>query len=247
MNELALLLCGRGAEGVAGVALNQLSSSIAGFSSRAVSFLNLDANEETLSFGPFCARVLLENGCAALVGRFDSFRMLYLSEFQSQPHYEYGKRIKSAFSWSGDVIPEEKNNNLWSEDQDNSKISRALLSKHFEHIFWKPALNRLLDHVSTLEPDPLLMDISNIDPERFVDEIKGRSTQLYSTLSKGVHWEFFSRTLLFDDDTVKNSIRDSIITIANLGLASHFVHTAYASLAHSDAVDYYKVIRKLVP
>ncbi len=246
MNELALLLCGRDAGGVAGDALKQLSNSITGFSSRSVKFLTLVDHEDTLSFGPFCARVLLENGCAAIIGRLDSFRMMYLSEFQSQPDYEYGRRIRSAFSWTGDVIPDEKQNNLWNVDHDHSKISRALFSKHFEHIFWKPALNRLLDHVSTLASDPLLVDIKNIDPDRFIDEMKGKSGQLYSTLSKGVHWEFFSSTLLFDEVTVKNSIRESFIIVANLGLASHFVHTAYASLPHSDAVEYYKaIIRKL--
>lgn len=248
MNELALLLCGDGAVGTAGIALSQLSNSIKGFSSRAARFLAEDTTDETLSYGPFCARVLLENGCAALVGRLDTFRMLYLSEFQAQPEYEYGKRVKSAFAWTGDVIPEDKQSNaLWNADHDLPKISRALFSKHFDHVFWKPALARLLDHVSTLVPDPLLVDVLNIDPDRFIEETKGRSAQLYSTLSKGVHWEFFTSALLFDGVTVKNSIREAILLVAHLGLASHFVHTAYASLGPSLAVDSYKAIRRLVP
>ena len=248
MNELALILCGNGADGIAGIALSQLSNSIKGFSSRAARFLAEEATDDTLSYGPFCARVLLENGCAALVGRLDSFRMLYLSEFQAQPEYEYGKRVKSAFAWTGDVIPEDKNSNvLWSADQDLPRISRALFSKHFDHVFWKPALARLLDHVSTLAPDRLLADVLNIDPDRFIDETKGRSAQLYSTLSKGVHWEFFTSTLIFDDVTVKNSIRDAVLLVAHLGLASHFVHTAYASLDPGAAVDCYKAIRRIVP
>jgi hypothetical protein len=174
--------------------------------------------------------------------------MLYLSEFQAQPEYEYGRRVKSAFAWTGDVIPEDKQNQaLWSVDHDLPKIGRALFSKHFDHVFWKPALARLLDHVSTLDANPLLADIQNIDPERFIDETKGRSTQLYSTLSKGVHWEFFTSALLFDEITVKNSIREAILLIAHLGLASHFVHTAYASLSPNVAVDSYIAIRRLVP
>ncbi|MCM2490797.1 hypothetical protein [Burkholderia glumae] len=248
MNELALLLCGSDADGTAGIALNQLSDSIKRFSSRAARFLAEDATDETLSYGPFCARVLLENGCAALVGRLDSFRMLYLSEFQAQPEYEYGKRVKSAFAWTGDVIPDERQNGaLWSADHDLPKISRALFSKHFDHVFWKPALVRLLDHLSTLAPDPLLADVLSIDPDRFIDETKGRCAQLYSTLSKGVHWEFFTSALLFDEATVKNSIREAILVVAHLGLASHFIHTAYASLRPNAAVDSYKAIRRLVP
>lgn len=248
MNNIALLLCGDKSEGTAKVALDQLSNSIRGFSTRAAKFLMEDITDEALSFGPFCARVLLENGCAALVGRLDSFRMLYLSEFQAQQEYEYGKRAKSAFAWSGDVIPDEKSNQaLWSVDHDLPKISRALFSKHFDHIFWKPASDRMLDYVSALGPDSLLEDLLKIDPERFIDETKGKSAQLYSTLSKGVHWEFFTSALLFDEATVKNSIRETFMLVANLGLISHFVHTSYATLEPSRAVECYKAFRRLVP
>jgi hypothetical protein len=248
MNELALLLCGGGGRGTAGTALQQLSSSVRGFSARAAKFLTEDATDETLSYGPFCARVLLENGCAALVGRLDSFRMMYLSEFQAQPGYDHGKRMKSAFAWTGDVIPDEKQSNvLWNADNDLPKISRALFSRHFDHVFWKPALVSLIDHVSTLDADPLLADVLNIDPDSFIEESKGRSMQLYSTLSKGVHWEFFTSALLFDEATVKNSIREALLLVTHLGLASHFVHTAYASLDANVAVNSYKAIRRLVP
>lgn len=95
--------------------------------------------------------------------------------------------------------------------------------------------------------DALLTEILSIDPDRFIDETKGRSTQLYSTLSKGVHWEFFTSAIIFDDATIKNSIREAILLMANLGLASHFVHTAYASLDPNVAVDCYKAIRRLIP
>jgi hypothetical protein len=109
MGDIGALLCGGvNAEGIAKSALDQLSRSINSFSARIVRFLTEDASEDAAALGPFCARVLLENACAALVGRLDSFRILYLSEFQTQPGYEYGKRAKSSFSWVGDVVPEEK-------------------------------------------------------------------------------------------------------------------------------------------
>src|SRR5258708_32909269 len=109
MGDIGSLLCGGAtAEGSAKCALNQLSLSINAFSRRAVKFLTESASEDALAFGPFCARVLLENSCAALVGRLDTFRMMYLSEFQAQPEYEHGRRAKSAFSWVGDWHPEDK-------------------------------------------------------------------------------------------------------------------------------------------
>ncbi len=249
MNSLGSLLCGHeNCDGIAKVALGQLRASINRFGEKATTFLSESASEEMLAFGPFCARVLLENSCAALVGRLDAFRMLYLSEFQAQPDYDPGKRAKSSFSWTGDVIPEDKAAHaLWNNDHDAPKISRALLSKHFEHIYWKPALEAMLDFVSKRKSDPALAEIFAIDADRYIDESKGRSIQLYSMLSKGVHWEFFASALLFDESTVKTAIRDTCLLVSHLGLISHFVPTAYASLDRMRAVDEYIEFRKFVP
>jgi hypothetical protein len=248
MTTLGSLLCGHNrCEGIAKVALDQLRASIERFGSRATAFLGEDSSDEMLTFGPFCSRVLLENSCAALVGRLDAFRMLYLSEFQAQPEYEPGKRARSAFSWSSDVMPEDRGTQLWSIDNDVPKISRALFSRHFEHIYWKPAVESMLDFVSKHSSDPLLAEVLAVDADTYVGETKGRSAQLYSTLSKGVHWEFFTSALLFDESTVKTAIRDTCLLVAHLGLTSHFIPTAYASLEPARALDEYIAFRKLVP
>jgi len=248
MSNIGPLLCGYDRnEGIAQIAFGQLASSIEKFGSKAINFLNEETTEETLNFGPFCARVLLENSCAALVGRLDSFRILYLSAFQTQPEYEHGKRARSAFSWTGDVIPDDKQTQpLWSIDNDLPKINRALFSKHVEHIYWKPAVERMLDFVSTYPSNPALTDILAIDAETYISETKGRSAQLYSSLSKGVHWEFFTSALVFDEATVKNAIRDTCLIVSHLGLTSHFIPTAYASLEPLQAVEEYIAFRRLI-
>ncbi|MBS1190829.1 MAG: hypothetical protein H6R10_2621 [Rhodocyclaceae bacterium] len=249
MNNIASLLCGhKNCRGTAKVALDQLSSSIEGFGTKALGFITDTASPEALSFGPFCARVVLENSCAALLGRLDPFRMLYLSEFQAQPEYEHGKRARSAFSWFGDVMPDDKATQaLWNIDNDVPKISRALFSKHLEQIYWKPAVDLMLDFVSTRQSEPQLADLLLIDSETYVGETRGRSAQLYSTLSKGVHWEFFTSALLFDEITVKTAIRDTLLLVGRLGLVSHFIPTAYAALQPDEALDHYISFRKLVP
>lgn len=248
MSSLGPLLCGYDKnEGIAKIALGQLALSIEQFGSKAINFLNEESSDETLSFGPFCARVLLENSCAALVGRLDPFRVLYLSEFQATPEYEHGKRARSAFSWTGDVIPEDKSTqSLWNVDNDLPKISRALFSRHGEHIYWKPAATRMLDFISNCPPDPALADILSIDPDNFINGSKGKSMQLYSMLSKGVHWEFFTSALVFDEVTVKNAIRDTCLIVSQLGLISHFIPTAYASLKPEQAVNEYVSFRRLI-
>ncbi|WP_370117420.1 hypothetical protein [Bradyrhizobium sp. USDA 329] len=180
MPDIGRLICGEPlAEGRAKVALQQLTQSVEAFASRAIRILTEEDSDEATALGPFFARVLLENSCAALVGRLDPFRILYLSEFQGQPEYEHGRRARSAFSWFGDVIPaEEKNSELWNLDHEASKIGRALFSKHIDHVCWQPAVESMLDFVSAHGSDPLLRDILSLGSETYVKQTKGQSQQL---------------------------------------------------------------------
>lgn len=247
MTAIGELLCGKTSpSGIAGTALNQLRTSLDDFYVRALGYLNL-TDDDALCYGPFCARVLLENGCAALVGRIDPFRLMYISEFQAQPTYEFGKRSLSAFGWSGDVMPDvRRSEELWKFDQDPTKISRALFSPHLDHICWKPAFNHLLDFLNTNPADPIMDEIVAIDPENFIPQVRGRAAQLYSTLSKGVHWEFFSG-MIFDEATVKTSIRDTLLLVGNLALTSHFLSTAQCAMTPEAAVAAYLVFRGELP
>lgn len=240
------LLCGEPAgEGLGKIALSQLNGSLENFTNRSISYLR-SSSEDVTTFGPFCARVLLENGCAAIVGRIDPFRILYLSSFQARPEYEATKRVKSAFSWAGDVMPEDKQNQpLWNIDHGLDKISRSLFSAHVEHIYWRPAVDEMLDYISNIEA-PELDELRTIESDKYVDQIKGRFRQLYSQLSKGVHWEFFSSSLQMDEETVKSLLRDTLVHVAGMGLISHFVPTAYACLSENAAVDAYIQFRRSV-
>jgi hypothetical protein len=87
----------------------------------------------------------------------------------------------------------------------------------------------------------------SLESEKYISEVKGRLRQLYSQLSKGVHWEFFSSSLQLDEVTVKTLIRDTLVNVAGLGLISHFVPTAYASLHPDAAVAAYVQLREIVP
>lgn len=247
-NTLPQILCGSptGA-GQSDAALVQLTSSISKFANKATVYANEADTDNLLTFGPFCGRVILENGCAALMGRLDPFRLMYLSEFQRQPEYELGKRVKSAFSWAGDVVTEEKPDaSLWHTDRDMDKISRSLFSRHCDHLYWKPAISGLLDYIAGRTDDEL-NDILQIAPENFIAQTRGRLSQYYSQLSKGVHWEFFNSAQQLDEITVRSLLRDTTVHLAALGLASHFIPTAYSSLSPNDAVEAYIEFRRAVP
>jgi hypothetical protein len=141
-------ICGTaGTAGTAGVAdstLDHLKSSIDRFGSRSLTFLNNEFNEDSQTYGAFCARVVLENSCAALVGRLDPFRLLYLAQCQAQEGFEYGRPSNSGFRWTGDVLPDEKiPQDLWGVDHAVSKVSRALFSPYAEHMYAQQWNSRL--------------------------------------------------------------------------------------------------------
>lgn len=92
------------------------------------------------------------------------------------------------------MIPDDKANaGLWNIDHDAPKISRALFSKHSEHIYWKPAIMQMVNFLSGHEGHVHLSDVIGLDPDNYVSMAKGLSLQLYSAFSKGVHWEFFCK------------------------------------------------------
>jgi len=116
-----------------------------------------------------------------------------------------------------------------------------------DHVYWKPAVERMLDFASSYHSEAALTEILALDAETYISQTKGRSLQLYSTLSKGVHWEFFTSPLVFDETTVKSAIRDTCILVGHLGLTSHFIPTAYVSLSPEEAFDTYLSFRRSIP
>jgi hypothetical protein len=241
---LGEFICGTtGAVSVADATLDHLKNSIERFANKSLAFLNSDFDENSQSFGAFCTRVVLENACAALVGRLDPFRLLYLTQFQMQQGFEYGRPSNSGFRWTGDVLPDEKSpQDMWGVDHNVSKVSRALFSPYAEHVYWRPAVEAALDFIATDNSD-ILQDLRSLEPDKYVGYIRGRCAALYSTLSKGVHWDFFTSSIILDEGTIKDSIRETLLALGSMALISHFIPTSYRSLDHAAAVEAYKALR----
>jgi hypothetical protein len=248
MDTLCRLVCGAPAEyGEAGLVVRHLNESIAAFGAKASALLAAESSPEITLFGPFCARVLMETGCAAILGRFDPFRILYLSRFQSHAGYDPTKRANSAFAWQGDVLADKEREELWGNTVETSRVSRALLSQHLEHLYWRPAVLAALDCAAEVSSNPYVADFLSTASETFIPEAKGRGMAIYSQLSKGVHWEFFNSALtLFDEASVKEAIRDSVKWMARLALVSHFVPTAMGRLDGNVAVADYASVLELI-
>lgn len=243
---IGTLMCGRPKGATkADKTLQHLSKTIDTFSSKGIRYLNQGFSDEAKYFSAFCARVVLENSSAALVGRLDPFRLLYLSEFQSQSDFQHGSPAKSGFRWQGDVMNPEKPlgvDRIWSGDIETGKISRSLFSEHFDHLIWRPAYSGLLDEIQTSGRSGF-DELTQIEPEAFVPRMKGQFSQLYSSLSKGVHWDFFNSEIEYDEATLKARLQELFSQISILGLTSHFIPTAYSSLDVADALEVYSQTR----
>jgi len=246
MSGLKSLLCGsEPPNGIAKKALGQLGLSIDTFAGKTANYLRTSGNPEILHFGSYCGRVLLENSCAAILGRLDPFRIFYLSEFQDQSAYEVGKKAHSSFSWCGDVLPDTNSSpQLWNIDNHPAKISRALLSIHYEHIYWKPAIEAAIDYLSSSDPNPDLSELTIVDSEKYITQTKGKISQVYSSLSKGVHWEFFTTSLVYDETTIQSDLQDVCTITSQLGFFSNFIPTAFSALKPQDAVLEYLEFRR---
>lgn len=246
---LGELVCGRPlGDAKADKTLQHLSKTINTFSTKGIRYLNQEFSDEAKYFSAFCARVVLENSSAAIVGRLDPFRLLYLNEFQSQPSFEHGAPAKSGFRWQGDVMNPEKplgQERIWSGDVDIGRISRSLLSEHFDHLIWRPAYSDLLDQIQNSGRDGF-EELINIEPEAFVPRMRGDLSRLYSSLSKGVHWDFFNSAIEYDESSIKVNLQDLFSRVSILGLTSHFIPTAYSSLVAEDAFEIYAQTRNHV-
>jgi uncharacterized surface anchored protein len=87
-------------------------------------------------------------------------------------------------------------------------------------------------------------ELQDIDPDTFTSSTKGKCAALYSKLSKGVHWDFFVSSVVMDEGTLKDAIRDCFIQVSNMAFVSHFVPTAYRSLDGAEALAAYSEFRR---
>jgi hypothetical protein len=132
---------------------------------------------------------------------------------------------------------------MWGADHGVGKVSRALFSAYAEHVYWIPAVEEMLDYIDN-DNSESLGDLKKLEPIKYVGFTKGKCASLYSTLSKGVHWEFFTSSIVMDEGTIKDSIRDMLVTVGGMSLVSHFIPTAYRSLDRGGALDSYKAFRE---
>ncbi|WNG43292.1 hypothetical protein F0U60_03675 [Archangium minus] len=184
--------------------------------------------------GPFLGRSLLELSATALIGRLDPLRVLVIRQVQAQAKYDTAIPWKASMRWQGDVLAK-KVSNLWGEELEYEKVTKALFGDYYDHLIWRPAIQRMLG--SAKGGGAWLAELAAIDAEAFISRKRDEIGRLYSSLSKGIHHEFVMPPgALYDRNTVVDLVLRTVHMVADLGLISHFIAHASFSLKPDDAL-----------
>lgn len=194
---------------------------------------------------PTCARLLLEQSLATILGRLDPLRFLSIVRGSRSPDFQLGGKNVSSFSWSGDVFPPAKPGagGWWSQETLKTLI-RGVLDGHLADYLFGSHHEVLRDKLTDAVIDQASLStwvINLLKMERgdhCLSLVRKRAGECYSSLSKGMHFEFFK-----DHQTrptaieVEAAVRDAVAVVATCGLYSHFTDVALQRLPQDQAIN----------
>lgn len=210
-----------------------------------ITWLSSQDTRRIASLGPFMARSVLELAVTALIGRLDPLRLFVVKRIQEQPSYDTRVAWKASIRWQGDVVSE-RVKQLWGPGQDYKEMTKALLGDYYDEVLWRPAIGRLLDSEIDTSNSSWLADLRASTGEDFVPKRRTEITQVYSSLSKGVHPEFVMPPgALYDRNTVRDLVARTIRVVADIGLVSHLIPHASYCLPFADAIEAYVALETI--
>jgi hypothetical protein len=191
-------------------------------------------SRDFIKFAPTCARLVFEQSLAILLGRLDPIRFVALVRGAESTDFLLGQKNNSSFSWTKDVLPDVKPpaSGWWSQDS-LKQVYRTLLHGQladylFEstHTFLIPDLTDWTSDYSTL-PNWITELLAIETGNRVLGRLRKYALESYSSLSKGIHFEFLkgSSTSL-SKDTVESAIGDCITVIGTCALYTEFCDIA---------------------
>ncbi len=245
MSPLAYLLCGRSDNlGDLKAIMDHIGVQISWYGNKLCRLIDgpADNEEEAIRLAPFCARVLLDLGAAAMIGRLDPVRVLLIRRLQVDKDYDPKKKLAAHIQWTGDVLPGDKTKprqeNLWRPETKLESGERALLSSYFDHLIWQPAFDEFLKQTDQYTDSRLVAGLHHKERGRFVDEMRGRLDQLYSRLSKSIHMEFMVPIEAgVDPRTLRETAVETVEQLVILSLVLNFSTIVAGRLDARDAVE----------
>lgn len=247
--EYEILVCGNTTENMFdyGVIISNLSEKIKKLTTLIIEY-NWESGKANVDI-PFYCRNILESSLTAILGRIDPFRLIMVYKVQADSSYDLGKRAQIAVEWTGDIVaknnPEQK---LWQFDKKKESFDRALLSNHIGDIIWKPAFRKLGDYIADNGYQSAWLDeIASYDEYHNFARAKADAMRLFSSFSKGVHSEcLIDISLILDDLTLKNLIKDLYKLCATLALTSHFVDFLATKIEIEGAISIFLAIEEMI-
>lgn len=177
-----------------------------------------------------CSRMILEQGSAAIIGRLDPIRLITIAKGSSSVDFKIGQRNASSFIWNKDVLPDIKPNggNYWTQESISKGIHRSLFQGHLADYIFSSAHDSMLDAL-TEETNSLptvpdwIIEILKIEKgEVVLSKLRQSAAEAYSTLSKGIHFEFFlGKETQPNINEIKKATSLAVYSIATTSLYTH--------------------------
>lgn len=256
-NSLAILACGdiEVNNNETKDILNRLGKTISSFSNHLLR-LNSTSEEDRLIM-PFLSRNILESISAALITRFDPFRVLIIQTVQLSGNYETTSPSNVTLRWSGDIMTSEDsqpNANIWSSKNKLDKFERALFSKHNYELFWKTAYNKFIEYYMSvlgtndaIQNSEWLSRLTSKSDDVFFQSNKTELMKLFSFFSKGIHHEFIVEpTEIYDAFTVKSKVEILFESISSVLIVSSFINIMNHGLSHDRCLECFLQIERMV-
>lgn len=177
-----------------------------------------------------CSRLLLEQSFAILLGRLDPIRLVTVIKGSNSPDFKLGHRNSSSFVWNKDVLPGVRpGNGYWTQESIGKGIHRALLDGHLADYVFTSAHDELIGPLTdaTITKHELTdwaIELLKLDRgEPVLAKLRILASEAYSTLSKGIHFEFFfGKETRPTIEEVRFATNKAIISISTVALYAHF-------------------------
>jgi hypothetical protein len=200
---------------------------------------------EFVRIAPTCARLLLEQSLATILGRLDPIRFISIVRGSRSPDFQIGGRNPSSFNWASDVLPSIKPaaSGLWSQDMLRA-LCRGVLDGHLaDYLFGshhEALRDKLTDVVAGRVSLPTwVINLLKLERgEHCLHLVRKKAGECYSSLSKGMHFEFFKdHATRPTAPEVVTAIRDTITVAATCALYSHFTDISLQKIPHEAAIE----------
>ena len=195
--------------------------------------------------GAILGRRLIEQCTLALLGRLDPIRLVTAFKGPMASDFRIGERNESSFSWAKDVLPEfSVASGSWSQASLKKGTVRGLLDGHLATFLFESAHGLAVDSLVNRYLHDVAVPSWPLEIQKFdsgvplLSQLRTRAATAYSSLSKGVHFEFLGpgNTELSTSD-LATSLDSALFAVSTTAFYSHLCGISINSLSAVTAVN----------